>query len=120
VADESSTFEKTDVLDLIISFLMEHEKKMDRTVQRLEKLLGVLAKGNHNPGSTQQNITSRQNNSVTVTINDPSGQRKIKSLTIEWETSGDARPSHTVNYDFNLHGATPVSEVEEQNPEKID
>jgi len=44
MTDESSLQTKTDILDLVISFVMEHEKRMDEIVERLEQLSARMAR----------------------------------------------------------------------------
>jgi len=41
-----SKLEKLEVLDLIINVLMEHEKKLDEIVYKLNKLVGKIEKRN--------------------------------------------------------------------------
>jgi len=41
-----SRLEKLEVLDLIINVLMEHEKKLDEIVYKLNKLVGKIEKRN--------------------------------------------------------------------------
>jgi hypothetical protein len=86
MSDEPPMKTKTDVLDLIIGFLMEHEKQLDSIVERLETLT-------EKPGNRLQidepqkadAITIAQPDSLTLTINNPDGARKIKSVKIELE-----------------------------------
>lgn len=86
MSDEPPMKTKTDVLDLIIGFLMEHEKQLDSIVERLETLT-------EKPGNRLQMdelqkadaTTIAQPDSLTVTINNPDGARKIKSVKIELE-----------------------------------
>jgi hypothetical protein len=86
MSDEPPMKTKTDVLDLIIGFLIEHEKQLDSIVERLETLT-------EKPGNRLQNnepqkselVTITQPDSLTLTINKPDGARKIKSVKIELE-----------------------------------
>lgn len=87
MSDEPPMKTKTDVLDLIINFLMEHEKQLDGIVERLETLV------EERPGNRLQidepqkvePVTITQPDSLTLTINNPDGSRKVKSIKIEWE-----------------------------------
>jgi hypothetical protein len=38
MTDEPTLRTKTDVLDLVISFMMEHEKQMDQMLERIERV----------------------------------------------------------------------------------
>ena len=86
MSDEPPMKTKTDVLDLIIGFLMEHEKQLDSIVERLETLTekpGNRLQIDEPPKVDATTIT--QPDSLTLTINNPDGARKIKSVKIELE-----------------------------------
>ncbi|MBA7600519.1 hypothetical protein ES703_07575 [subsurface metagenome] len=86
MADESSLQTKTDILDLVISFVMEHEKRMDEIVERLEHLSARMARMNirgRQPDSFDSIL--RKPDVFTLTINNPEGYDNIKGIKIEWE-----------------------------------
>jgi len=95
VSDESSI--KTDVLDLIINFLMEHEKQLDQMMERLERLIETLTKRSDNARRTRpiEEHTEPPSNSFTLNINNPGSFEKMRTLKIEWgdekETIADVR-----------------------------
>lgn len=86
VTDEPSIKTKADVLDLIISFLMEHEKHMDQTLQRIERIADILlrnARYSENlPAPDQQGGT--QPHTFTLSITNPENFKELRSLKIEW------------------------------------
>lgn len=86
MADESSLQTKTDILDLVISFVMEHEKRMDEIVERLEQLSARMARMSIR-GKQPDSFDSilRKPDVFTLTINNPEGYDKIKGIKIEWE-----------------------------------
>jgi hypothetical protein len=86
MADESSLQTKTDILDLVISFVMEHEKRMDKIVERLEQLSARMARMSirgRQPDSFDSIL--RKPDVFTLTINNPEGYDNIKGIKIEWE-----------------------------------
>jgi hypothetical protein len=93
MADESSLQTKTDILDLVISFVMEHEKRMDEIVERLEQLSARMARMSIR-GKQPDSFDSilRKPDVFTLTINNPEGYDKIKGIKIEWE---DAEKEYT-------------------------
>ena len=86
MADESSLQTKTDVLDLVISFVMEHEKRMDEIVERLEHLSARIDRMSYR-GRQPDSFDSilRKPDVFTLTINNPEGYDNIKGVKIEWE-----------------------------------
>ncbi len=86
MTDESSLQTKTDILDLVISFVMEHEKRMDEIVERLEQLSARMARMSYR-GKQPDSFDSilRKPDVFTLTINNPEGYDKIKGIKIEWE-----------------------------------
>ena len=86
MSDEPPMKTKTDVLDLIIGFLMEHEKQLDSIVERLETLT-EKPRNRLQIDEPQKSdaVTITQPDSLTLTINNPDGARKIKSVKIELE-----------------------------------
>jgi len=93
MTDESSLQTKTDILDLVISFVMEHEKRMDEIVERLEHLSARMARMSireRQPDSFDSIL--RKPDVFTLTINNPEGYDNIKGIKIEWE---DAKKEYT-------------------------
>jgi hypothetical protein len=93
MTDESSLQTKTDILDLVISFVMEHEKRMDEIVERLEHLSARMARMSirgRQPDSFDSIL--RKPDVFTLTINNPEGYDNIKGIKIEWE---DAEKEYT-------------------------
>lgn len=87
MTDEPSLKTKTDVLDLVISFIMDHEKRMDQMVERLEKLTGKLPNRSHslNDSPTPQGNALSQPDVFSLVINNPREFDKIRSIKIDWE-----------------------------------
>jgi hypothetical protein len=87
MSDEPPMKTKTDVLDLIIGFLMEHEKQLDGIVERLETLTEEKPRNRLQIDEPRKEdpVTIAQPDSLTLTINNPDGARTIKSIKIEWE-----------------------------------
>jgi len=98
VSDEYSTKTKTDVLDLIINFLMEHEKQLDKMMERLESLIQILNKGSNEAKLTktierQQETPSK---SFTLNINNPGSFDRMRTVKIVWgDEKGTAADVHT-------------------------
>lgn len=86
MSDEYSTKTKTDVLDLIINFLMEHEKQLDQMMERLENLIKILTKGSNEAIQTQSIEEHHEppSKSFTLSINNPGSFDRIRNLKIEW------------------------------------
>lgn len=88
MSDEPTLKTKTDVLDLVIGFMVEHEKRMDQMVGRLGRIAERLSRnsnriyGAHEP----KEPPTRQSALFTLTINNPGDYEKLKSIKIEWET----------------------------------
>ena len=88
MTDESSLQTKTDILDLVISFVMEHEKRMDEIVERLEQLSARMARMSirgRQPDSFDSIL--RKPDVFTLTINNPEGYDNIKGIKSEWENA---------------------------------
>ena len=81
--NDPSADSKTDVLDLIINFLLEYEKKMDHLIHRLETLLEEFTKNGSIHRSRPDHTGNAQNPAFTFTISNPD-DFKEKSLEIEW------------------------------------
>jgi predicted Zn-ribbon and HTH transcriptional regulator len=87
MTDEPTLRTKTDVLDLVISFLMDHEKQMDQMLERIERIADRLSsKGTRiNPLSADVETTGYQPDKFTITIDNPENYGSIKSIKIDWE-----------------------------------
>lgn len=78
---------KTDVLDLVISFLMEHEKQMDMMLERIENLTEKLSLQQNNsviPPSIAD-IEGIPPSKLRISIDNPEGYGPIKSIKIDWD-----------------------------------
>ena len=87
MAEEPSIRTKMDVLDLIIGFLIEHEKQMDQMVQQFERVMEAQSRRKatvHVPETLHPAET--RPNSITLTINVPKMGDHIKSIKIDWES----------------------------------
>jgi len=87
VQGEPTKKTKTDVLDLIISFIIEHEKEMDSIVTRLEKVVERLAEDERLkiPELEELQDMEPQPETFSLTINKPKNFPSIKSINIDWE-----------------------------------
>lgn len=93
MTDEPSIKTKTDILDLMISFLVEHEKQMDEMLQRLEGIVEKLSvKGRRIEGGPASPPSGERPGSFTVSVTNPGNFEHIRSLSIEWGTKGDPIP----------------------------
>jgi hypothetical protein len=88
MSDEPTLKTRTDVLDLVIGFIVEHEKRMNDMVERLERIADKLAKSNqHMDGANNVwEIRRQDSNLFTLSINNPEDYENIKSVKVEWET----------------------------------
>ena len=86
MSDELGQKTKTDVLDLIISFIMEHEKRMDDIVERMEKLSEKAYRSNKRITTKTSRSPYSEADVFTLTIKNPDDYDKIKAVKIEWET----------------------------------
>lgn len=86
MSDEPTLRTKTDVLDLVIGFIIEHEKRMDDMVARMESMVEKMSRGIQRAGATSKELPGRQSRSFTLTISNPENYDKIKSIMVEWET----------------------------------
>ena len=100
MTDEPSLKTKTDVLDLVINFIMDHEKRMDQMVERLERLTGKLPNRINSfnyPLAPKSNSLS-QPDVFSLVINNPREFDKIRSIKIDWEM---AREEFSSESSFN-------------------
>jgi len=106
LTDEPSLKTKTDVLDLIISFLMEHEKHMDQTLQRIERIADTLLRNarhaEHMPAPDQPRGT--QPHTFTLSITNPDNFKKLRSLKIEWESKREETDEADSDADVVIRG----------------
>lgn len=89
MTDEPSLKTKADVLDLIISFIIDHEKWMDQIVERLERITDKLPSNSNRIDNvpTPQNRAIPQPDVFSLIINNPKDFDKINSIRIDWETA---------------------------------
>lgn len=85
--DEIGIKSKTDVLDFVISFIVEHEKRMDQMTERLERITEKLGKGRHSVKKINSpvKIENPTPGTFIISINNPEGFEPIKSIKIEWD-----------------------------------
>jgi len=102
--DELNVRTKTDVLDLVISFIMEHEKQMDTMTERLERIAEKLSRNDYRLGKDTPTAGAQapQHGTFTITINNPEEFERIKSIKIDWETDEDMPPSQSPEMDSIL------------------
>lgn len=88
MSDESGLKAKTDVLDFVISFIVEHEKRMDQMVERLERAAERLDWGRGRTIVTQDESKADipRNGVFTLTISNPEDYEKLRSIRIDWES----------------------------------
>jgi hypothetical protein len=86
MSDEPNQKTKTDVLDLIISFIREHEKRMDEIVERMERLSEREYRSRNRIATETFKTPHRKADVFTLTISNPDDYDKIKAVKIEWET----------------------------------
>lgn len=86
MAEEPSIRTKMDVLDLIIGFLMEHEKQMDQMVQQLERVMEAQSRRGTVYAPEAPHQAETRPNSIMLTINTPRIGDHIKSIKIDWES----------------------------------
>lgn len=85
MSDEPTLRTKTDVLDLVIGFIVEHEKRMDEMVARMESMVEKMSRGLQRAGAAPTMPLRRQSDGFTLTISNPENYDKIKSIMVEWE-----------------------------------
>ena len=85
MSDEPTLRTKTDVLDLVIGFIVEHEKRMDEMVARMESMVEKMSRGLQRTSVDPTITPRRQPDSFTLTISNPENYDKIKSIMVEWE-----------------------------------
>ena len=85
MTDNISLKTKTDVIDLMIGFLVDYEKQMDEVTLRLDKIADKLTKVERRTGPTRMSRSMKEPSIFTISINNPDDYDKIKSIRIEWE-----------------------------------
>ncbi len=85
MTDEPTLRTKTDVLDLVISFMVEHEKQMDQMLERIERVADKLSskRTRVNPLSAAVETTGYRPDKLT--IDNAENYGPIKSIKIDWE-----------------------------------
>ena len=85
--DEIGVKSKTDILDFVISFIVEHEKRMDKITDRLEKITKTIGKKRHTVIKQKPPVKIENPNPGTfiISIRNPEGFEPIKSIKIEWD-----------------------------------
>jgi hypothetical protein len=88
--DEIGVKSKTDVLDFIISFIVELEKRMDHMTERLEKITEKFGKRRYAVRKTESpvKIENSERGTFTVSIHNPEDFEPIKSIRIDWNDTG--------------------------------
>jgi hypothetical protein len=71
--DEIGVKSKTDVLDFVISFMVEHEKRMDHFTERLEKITEKLGKRNYpiRKAAVPVKVDNPEPGTFTISIKNP-------------------------------------------------
>ena len=85
--DEIRAKSKTDILDFVISFIVEHEKRMDIMTERLERITERLGKKRYEVRNNESpvKIDNPEPGMFTITIHNPEDFDPIKSVRIEWK-----------------------------------
>ncbi len=103
--DEIGMKSKTDVLDFVISFIVEHEKRMDQMTMRLEKITENLGKRRYavKKAKSPMKIENPEQGTFTITIHNPEEFDPIKSITIDWKDTGKIFHPDDLEFDSILH-----------------
>jgi hypothetical protein len=96
--DEIKARSKTDVLDFVISFIVEHEKRMDIITERLGKKRYSV----RNTGSPVK-IENPEPGTFTITIHNPEDFEPIKSVRIDWKDTEKIFHPDDLELDSILH-----------------
>jgi uncharacterized coiled-coil protein SlyX len=88
--DEIGVKSKTDVLDFVISFIVEHEKRMDQMTERLERITEKIGKRRYAVRKAESPVKtdSHEPGTFTISIKNPEGFDPIKSIRIDWKDTG--------------------------------
>jgi uncharacterized coiled-coil protein SlyX len=87
--DEIGVKSKTDVLDFVISFIVEHEKRMDQMTERLERITEKLGRRRYSVKKRESpvKVENPEPGTFTISIHNPEDFEPIKSIRIEWDDS---------------------------------
>lgn len=85
MSDEPTLRTKTDVLDLVIGFIVEHEKRMDEMIARMERMVEKMSRGLQHTSASPTIPPRHRPDGFTLTISNPENYDKIKSIMVEWE-----------------------------------
>ena len=88
--DEMGMKSKTDVLDFVISFIVEHEKRMDHMTERLERITERLGKRRYavRKAESPVKVENPEPGTFTISIHNPEDFDPIKSIRIDWKDTG--------------------------------
>jgi uncharacterized coiled-coil protein SlyX len=88
--DEIGVKTKTDVLDFVISFIVEHEKRMDHMTERLERITEKIGKRRYSVRKAESpvKVDNSEPGTFTISIHNPENFEPIKSIRIEWNDTG--------------------------------
>ncbi len=103
--DEIGVKSKTDVLDFVISFIMEHEKRMDHITERLERITEKLGKRRYAVSKSKSpvKIENPAPGIFTISIHNPEEFEAIKSIRIDWKDKGKTFLPDEVEFDSILN-----------------
>jgi uncharacterized coiled-coil protein SlyX len=102
--DEIGVKSKTDILDFVISFIVEHEKRMDHMTERLEKVTEKFGKRRYSVKKTESpvKIDNSERGTFTISIHNPEDFEPIKSIRIDWNDTGRSFLPDDLNLDSIL------------------
>jgi uncharacterized coiled-coil protein SlyX len=102
--DEIDVKSKTDVLDFIISFIVEHEKRMDHMTERLEKITEKFGKRRYSVRKAESpvKINNSEPGTFTISIHNPEDFEPIKSIRIDWNDTGKSFHPDDLEFDSIL------------------
>ncbi len=103
--DEIGVKSKTDVLDFVISFIMEHEKRMDQITKRLEMITEKMGKRKYAVSKSESpvKIENPAPGIFTISIHNPEEFEAIKSIRIDWKDKGKTFLPDEVEFDSILN-----------------
>jgi hypothetical protein len=103
--DEIGMKSKTDVLDFVISFIVEHEKRMDIMTERLERITERLGKKRYVVRNSESpvKIDNPEPGTFTITIHNPEDFEPIKSVRIDWKDTEKIFHPDDLEFDSILH-----------------
>jgi len=102
--DEIGVKSKTDVLDFVISFIVEHEKRMDEMTERLERITEKMGKRRYSVRKESPvKVENPAPGTFTISIHNPEDFEPIKSIRIEWDDSKKVFHPDDVEFDSILN-----------------